>query len=103
MRILVLHGPLDQPEPNDRLDAAARELGVELAISRADDEHALVAAIEANVDRVQGVLISRTLSRQPQGLHDALKSMRVPVVEVLQSQHAIALRSMVEMLRHPDA
>jgi len=89
---------LDHPETNGRLEAAARELGVELAISRADDEDALVAAVEANTDRVQGVLISPTLSQQT----DALKAMRVPVVEVLRP-YAIALRSMVEMLRHPDA
>ena len=75
---------------------------MELAISRADDEDALVAAVEANTDRVQGVLISPTLSQQPHALHDALKTMRVPVVEVLRP-YAVALRSMVEMLRHPDA
>ena len=75
---------------------------MELAISRADDEGALVAAIEANADRVQGVLISPTLSQEPHALHDALKTMRVPVVEVLRP-YAVALRSMVEMLRHPDA
>ena len=102
MRILVLQGPLDHPETNGRLEAAARELGVELAISRADDEGALVAAIEANAGRVQGVLISPTLSQEPHALHDALKTMRVPVVEVLRP-YAVALRSMVEMLRHPDA
>lgn len=99
MRILVLHGSLDHPETKGRLEAAARELGVELAISRADDEDALVAAVEANADRVQGVLISPTLSRQP---HGALDAMRVPVVELLRP-YAIALRSMVEMLRHPEA
>lgn len=99
MRILVLHGALDKPEANDRLDAAAKELGVELAISRADDDQALAAAIEADRDRIQGVLLGPALSRQP---HEALKTMRVPVVEVPRS-YAVALRSMVEMLRHPDA
>jgi 3-dehydroquinate dehydratase len=99
MRILVLHGPSDPPQTGDRLEAAARELGVELAIRRADDEQALAAAIEIDGNRVQGVLISPGLSRRP---HDALNAMRVPVVEVPRS-YAVALRSMVEMLRSPDA
>ena len=99
MRILVLHGASDPPQTSERLEAAARELGVELAIRRADDEHAFAAAIETDGDRVQGVLISPALSRRP---HEALKAIRVPVVEVPRS-YAVALRSMVEMLRHPDA
>lgn len=96
MRILVLHGPTEQIK--DPLEAAARELGVELAITRADDEHALAAAIATDGARVQGVLISPALS-QP---HEALEAMRVPVVEVPRS-YVAALRSMVEMLRHPEA
>jgi hypothetical protein len=35
-------------------------------------------------------------------LHDALKLMRVPVVQVVPT-YGLALRSIVEMLRHPDA
>ena len=105
MRILVLHGSSDQPESNDRLTAAARELGVELAISRADDEPGLRAAVEEHIDRVQGVLIGSALCRETHALRGALKAIRVPVVEVLRSRPAytVALRSMVEMLRHPDA
>lgn len=102
MRILVLQGAQDQPEPLEPLAAAARELGVELAISRADDEPAVRAAVAQHIGRVQGVLISATLCRAPWSLQDALKTMHVPVVEVVRS-NAIALRSMVEMLRHPDA
>jgi len=102
MRILVLQGAQDQPEPPEPLAAAARELGVELAISRAADEPAARAAVAQHIGRVQGVLISATLCRPPWSLQDALKTMQVPVVEAVRS-NAIALRSIVEMLRHPDA
>jgi 3-dehydroquinate dehydratase len=105
MRILVLHGPSDSPESNDRLEAAAKQLGVELAISRAGDEPGLRAALEEHIASVQGVLIGPALCRETRLLHGALKAIRVPVVEVLRSRPAytVALRSMVEMLRHPDA
>lgn len=102
MRILVLHGPQDQAESNGPLAAAAKELGVELAISRAVDEPGVRAAVAQHIGRVQGVLISPALCRPPWTLQDALKTMRVPVVEI-QRSNALALRSMVEMLRHPDA
>ncbi len=105
MRILVLHGPSDPPESNDRLELAARQLGVDLAISRADDEPALRAALDEHIESVQGVLIGAALCRETHALRGALKAIRVPVVEVLRSRPAytVALRSMVEMLRHPDA
>ena len=102
MRILVLQGAQDQPERPEPLAAAARELGVELAISRVDDEPAVRAAVAQHIGRVQGVLISARLCRPPYALQDALKTMSVPVVEIVRSD-AVALRSMVEMLRHPDA
>src|SRR5688572_25693907 len=98
MRILVLQGAQDQAESNAPLAAAAKELGVELAISRAADEPGVRAAVAQNIGRVQGVLISAALCRPPYALHDALRTMHVPVVEILRS-NTLALRSMVEMLR----
>lgn len=101
MRILVLQGA-QETESHAPLAAAAKALGVELAVSRAADEPGVRAAVAQHIGRVQGVLISATLCRAPWSLQDALAAMRVPVVEVVRSND-VALRSMVEMLRHPDA
>jgi 3-dehydroquinate dehydratase len=105
MRILVLHGPSDPPESNERLEVVAKQLGIELAISRADDEPGLRAALDQHIDGIQGVVIGAALCRETYALRDAFKAVHVPVVEVLRSRPAytVALRLMVEMLRHPDA
>jgi len=73
MRILVLHGPnlnlFGRREPhlygsktlaeiNDKLNALARELDVELTIVQSNHEGELLDRLHAHVDEVQGALLN---------------------------------------------
>lgn len=98
MRILVLHGPnlnlFGRREPhiygtttlaeiNERLLALARELGVELHIVQSNHEGTLVDTLHENIDSVQGALVNPAgLTQHGVSLHDAIKAMPFPVLEI---------------------
>jgi 3-dehydroquinate dehydratase II len=97
-RILVLHGPnlnlFGRREPHiygtttlaqidERLAALARELGVELEVFQSNHEGALVDKLHENIDVAAGALLNPAgLTQHGVSLHDAIKAMPFPVLEI---------------------
>ena len=105
MKILVLHGPnlnlLGRREPhiygsmtlaqvNEKLQALARELGAQLEIMQSNHEGDLVDALHKNIDVAAGALLNPAgLTQFGVSLHDAIKTMPFPVIEVhISNRHA---------------
>jgi len=105
MKILVLHGPnlnlLGRREPHiygsmtlaeltERLQAIARELKVELITLQSNHEGELVDALHKHMDDVAGAVLNPGgLTQFGVSLHDAIKSMPFPVIEVhMTNRHA---------------
>ena len=105
MKILVLHGPnlnlLGRREPhiygsttlaqiNERLEELARELKVELAILQSNHEGALVDFLHKHIDTAAGAILNPAgLTQFGVSLHDAIKTMPFPVIEVhISNRHA---------------
>lgn len=98
MKILVLHGPnlnlFGRREPhiygtmtladiNEKIQALAKELKVELVIFQSNIEGELVSMFHKHMDDVQGALINPAgLTQYSVSLHDCIKAMPFPVVEV---------------------
>lgn len=98
MHILVLHGPnlnlLGQREPqlygsltlaaiNQRLDAQARELGVELTCRQSNHEGQLVDWIQEAVGQFQGLLMNAgAYTHTSLAIADAIRGTGIPTVEV---------------------
>jgi len=98
MLILVLHGPnlnlFGRREPhiygtttlaeiNASLEVVATELGVTLEILQSNHEGALLDALHAHMDRAAGALLNPGgLTQYGVSLHDAIKSVNYPVLEV---------------------
>lgn len=98
MRILILHGPnlnlfgrrephiygtMTLEEINERIRALGRELDVELDIVQSNHEGALIDAMHAHIDSVAGALINPGgLTQFAVSLHDCIKAMPFPVIEV---------------------
>ena len=145
MKILVLHGPnlnlFGRREPhiygtttldeiNEKLQALARELKVELVILQSNHEGALVDLFHKHMDDAAGAILNPGgLTQHSVSLHDCIKAMPFPVIEVHLSNlatreewrhHSIispavkgtvqglgwrsytaALRSLVEIVREP--
>ena len=104
MKILVLHGPnlnlFGRREPhiygsttlaeiNDMLAALARELGVELATVQSNHEGVLIDFLHEHIDSAAGALVNPAgLTQHGVPLHDAIKAMPFPVLEVHMSNIA---------------
>jgi 3-dehydroquinate dehydratase-2 len=104
MKILVLHGPnlnlFGRREPhiygkttlgeiNQRLEALAAELGVELAVVQSNHEGVLVDFLHEHIDAAQGALVNPAgLTQHGVSLHDAIKAMPFPTIEVHMSNIA---------------
>jgi 3-dehydroquinate dehydratase-2 len=104
MKILVLHGPnlnlFGRREPhiygtttlaqiNERLNALATELQVELAILQSNHEGVLIDFLHDNIDAAQGALVNPAgLTQHGVPLHDAIKAMPFPTLEVHMSNIA---------------
>ncbi|HEV3008314.1 MAG TPA: type II 3-dehydroquinate dehydratase, partial [Burkholderiales bacterium] len=98
MKILVLHGPnlnlLGRREPqiygsmtlaevNDRLQTEARELNVELEVLQSNHEGDLVDFLHKHIDSAAGAILNPAgLTQFGVSLHDAIKTMPFPVIEV---------------------
>ena len=98
LRILILHGPnlnlLGRREPHiygkitlseidARLQNLATELGVELIIQQSNHEGALVDSFHEHIDDVDGALLNPGgLTQHSVSLHDSIKAMPFPVIEV---------------------
>jgi 3-dehydroquinate dehydratase II len=104
MKILVLHGPnlnlFGRREPhiygtttlaeiNERLQTLARELKVELDILQSNHEGALVDFFHKHMDTAAGAILNPAgLTQHGVSLHDAIKAMPFPVIEVHMSNIA---------------
>ena len=104
MKILILHGPnlnlfgrrephiygtTTLPEINASLTALAGELQVELDIFQSNHEGALIDKFHEHIDTAQGALLNPAgLTQHGVPLHDALKAMPFPVIEVHMSNIA---------------
>ncbi|RYF42789.1 MAG: 3-dehydroquinate dehydratase [Comamonadaceae bacterium] len=104
MKILVLHGPnlnlFGRREPHiyghttlaqidERLAALAGELGVQLDTIQSNHEGALVDFLHKNIDEAQGALVNPAgLTQHGVPLHDAIKAMPFPVLEIHMSNLA---------------
>ena len=105
MTILVLHGPnlnlFGRREPhiygsttlaeiNDKLQGLARELELELVILQSNHEGALVDLFHKHIDDAAGAIINPGgLTQHGVSLHDCIKAMPFPVIEVhMSNRHA---------------
>ena len=104
MKILVLHGPnlnlFGRREPHiygtttlAQIDAMlaqlAGELGVTLETIQSNHEGALIDFLHQHIDSAQGALVNPAgLTQHGVPLHDAIKAMPFPVVEVHMSNLA---------------
>lgn len=104
MKILVLHGPnlnlFGRREPhiyghttlaqiNAQLTELAAELGVELDIIQSNHEGVLIDFLHTHIDTAQGALVNPAgLTQHGVPLHDAIKAMPFPVLEVHMSNIA---------------
>jgi 3-dehydroquinate dehydratase-2 len=98
LRVLVLHGPnlnlLGRREPqiygrttldqiNGSLAALAKEINVELITLQSNSEGVLVDAFQKHIDDVNGAIINGAgLTFSSVSLHDVIKAMPFPVIEV---------------------
>lgn len=97
-KILVLHGPnlnlFGRREPhiygsmtleqiNERLRTLAAKIQVQLVIVQSNHEGVLVDTFHKHIDEVQGALINPAgLTQHGVSLHDCIKAMPFPVIEV---------------------
>ena len=104
MQILVLHSPnlnlFGRREPhiygtttlaeiNTRLSTLAGELGVELKVIQSNHEGALIDFLHEHIDTAQGALVNPAgLTQHGVPLHDAIKAMPFPTIEVHMSNIA---------------
>jgi len=105
MKILVLHGPnlnlLGRREPhiygamtladiNRKLEELGKELRVELEILQSNHEGALVDFLHKHIDTAAGAILNPAgLTQFGVSLHDAIKTMPFPVIEVhISNRHA---------------
>ena len=98
MRLLILHGPnlnlLGRREPeiygttalaeiNRQIEQFARELDIAVEIFQSNHEGALVDKLHEQIDLVQGCVLNPAgLTQHGISLHDAIKAMPFPVIEV---------------------
>ena len=98
IKLLVLHGPnlnlFGRREPhiygsttlaeiNTSLQTLAAELGVNLEILQSNHEGVLIDKLHERIDSAQGALINPAgLTQHGVPLHDAIKAMPFPVIEV---------------------
>ena len=105
MKILVLHGPnlnlfgrrephiygtMTLAEINEKLQALARELKVELVVLQSNHEGALVDLMHEHIDDAAGAIVNPAgLTQHGVALHDCIKAMPFPVIEVhMSNRHA---------------
>jgi 3-dehydroquinate dehydratase-2 len=104
MKIIVLHGPnlnlFGRREPhiygtttlaqiNEQLSTLAAELGVQLVTFQSNHEGALVDKLHEYIDTAAGALVNPAgLTQHGVPLHDAIKAMPFPVLEIHMSNIA---------------
>jgi 3-dehydroquinate dehydratase II len=105
MRILVLHGPnlnlfgrrephiygtMTLAEIDKRLQSLAKELKVQLAVLQSNHEGDLLDFLHKHMDSAAGAVLNPAgLTQHGVSLHDCIKAMPFPVVEVHMSNLAV--------------
>jgi 3-dehydroquinate dehydratase-2 len=98
LRILVIHGPnmnlLGRREPqiygtmtldqvNARIADVAKEINVDLTVLQTNDEAVIIDTFQKHMDDVDGAIINAAgLSFTAVAIHDVIKAMPFPVIEV---------------------
>lgn len=98
MKILILHGPnlnlfgrrephiygsMTLEEINAKLKTLARELKVALEVFQSNHEGALIDRLHRNMDLAAGAILNPGgLTQHGVSLHDCIKAMPFPVIEV---------------------
>jgi len=98
LRILLIHGPnmnlLGRREPqiygtmtldqvNSRIAEVAKEINVDLTVLQTNDEAVIVDAFQKHIDDMDGGIINAAgLSFTAVAIHDVIKAMPFPVIEV---------------------
>ena len=98
LKVLIVHGPnlnlLGRREPqiygtttldqiNARLADLAKDINVELITLQSNDEGTIVDAFQKHMDDVDGAVINAAgLSFHSVSIHDVIKAMPFPVIEV---------------------
>ena len=98
LHILVIHGPnmnlLGRREPqiygtmtldqvNARIADVAKEINVDLTVLQTNDEAVIVNTFQAHMDDMDGAIINAAgLSFTAVSIHDVIKAMPFPVIEV---------------------
>jgi 3-dehydroquinate dehydratase-2 len=98
LKVLVIHGPnlnlLGRREPqiygrttldqiNASLNDLAKELGVDLIVTQSNSEGVIVDSFQQHIDDADGALINAAgLTFSSVSIHDAIKAMPFPVIEV---------------------
>lgn len=112
LKVLVIHGPnlnlLGRREPqiygtttldeiNARLAELAKEMNVDLIAMQSNSEAVIVDTFQKHIDDVDGALINGAgLSFSSVSIHDVIKAMPFPVIEV----HISNLGTRDEIHRH---
>lgn len=112
MKILVLHGPnlnlfgrrephiygsTTLPEINEKLQGLARELKAELVVLQSNHEGDLVDLMHQHIDDADAAILNPgALTQHGVSLHDCIKAMPFPVIEV----HLSNLHTREEWRRH---
>ena len=112
LRVLVVHGPnlnlLGRREPqiygtttldqiNARLGELAKEINVDLIAMQSNSEGTIVDTFQKHIDDVDGALINGAgLTFSSVSIHDVIKAMPFPVIEV----HISNLATRDEIHRH---
>lgn len=104
LRILVIHGPnmnlLGRREPqiygtmtldqvNARIAEAAKAINVDLTVLQTNDEAMIVDTFQKHMDDMDGAIVNAAgLSFTAVSIHDVIKAMPFPVIEVHMSNLA---------------
>lgn len=92
-----VYGATTLEQINARLGELAREIGVDLTTMQSSPEGAIVDAFHQHIDSVDGALINAAgLTFSSVSIHDAIKAMPFPVIEV----HISNLATRDEIHRH---
>ncbi|MEQ1683910.1 MAG: type II 3-dehydroquinate dehydratase [Burkholderiaceae bacterium] len=84
-----IYGTTTLAQINARLEALALELGVTLDVMQSNHEGALIDFLHQNIDAAQGALVNPAgLTQHGVPLHDAIKAMPFPTLEVHMSNIA---------------
>jgi 3-dehydroquinate dehydratase-2 len=98
MHILILHGPnlnlfgrrephiygsMTLPQINQKIEALAAELSAKVTIVQSNHEGVLIDTLHAHIDDAQGAILNPGgLTQHSVSLHDCIKAMPFPVIEV---------------------